>query len=222
MADQEDPYANLISDPYDQFATTGVGQDIGKVSGPALLKGGVGLATTVPTLADLAVSGGNWAAGKVLSPENAQAVSGWSDVAHRALDPVTYGGVMKRIEAQTGPLYEAQTTPGKYFETTAEVMPSAAALGPGSLAAKVGRGIGAGVGSETGKELAEKYLPSWAVPYATIFGGIAGGAGGPAALRKTVTPFPAAAPVFTIEYPSHNLATPPLAIVIPLVDALQI
>ena len=197
LGDPNDPFAAkypiqpTIGDANDPFKTPGVLEDMGKVAGPAALRGAVGLATGVPTIADLGLSFGDWLGQKVLPEGAAKTVSGGAKYLKDKIEPTTYGGAMKRIEDNvTGPLYTAKTTPGKYLQTAEEVIPSFLA-GGGAVLPKLGRAVTGALASETAGELADKYLPEGWAPYARAAGMIGGAAAGPAMVRKAVTPLPA-------------------------------
>lgn len=79
----------------------------------------------------------------------------------------TYGNTMQQVEQNTGPLYEAQTFPGKLVQGGMEAAPSLVGGAPGSVI----KGLGAVAGSETAGELAEGTA---AEPWMKLLGGFAG------------------------------------------------
>ena len=92
------------------------------------------------------------------------------------------------VEGVTGPLYQAQHTPGKYAQSVGEMLPMAVAF-PGRLATNVGIGVTSGLGSEAAGQATEGTA---AEPYARVAGALAGPSVASAG-RRLVTPFPATA-----------------------------
>jgi hypothetical protein len=79
--------------------------------------------------------------------------------------------ITQAVEAHTGPMYEAQTTPGKFAQTVGQFAPSAA-LGPGTVARKAAMAVVPGVASEAAGQLTEG---TEVEPYARVAGALAGG-----------------------------------------------
>lgn len=81
--------------------------------------------------------------------------------------PHTYSNVMQRTEEGTGPLYQAQTLPGKLAQGALEAAPSLVGGAPGS--------VFKGLGAVTGSELAGAATEGTALePWAKLAGGVAG------------------------------------------------
>ncbi len=95
------------------------------------------------------------------------------------LSPPTTATLQRGLEVITGPLYEPQTTAGKFAGTAAEFVPGAALL-PGAAAARAANalrfGVVPGVASEAAGQVTEGTAAEpWARAGAGILGGIAGG-----------------------------------------------
>lgn len=106
----------------------------------------------------------------------------------------TYKEVMDKIEEKTGPLYNAETRPGRFFQSALEMLPSAAG-GGGGLARNLLAGGAASVGSEAAGQLMEGE-PGEGV--ARFLGGMATGRL-PNTIRGIRTPFPATSPERTAQ-----------------------
>lgn len=88
----------------------------------------------------------------------------------------TSQGLNQKIEQVTGPLPEAQSTPGKYVRTIGEFAPAAIAAGPESALANAGKlAVLPGAASEY---LGEKVQGTWLEPIARMVGALGGGAAG--------------------------------------------
>lgn len=185
----------------------GIGEDMAKTAGPAIERGLVGGATSIPTLSSSLASGvgslaGNYLPEKVGGPiqKGAQAYSDF-------LKPFTYPQVQGKIESaynQThpnAPFYYPQTTAGQ-FEESGIQGGLAAAGGPASMVralglplAKLGgrlaTGVGAGLGSEAAKQGTEAAGFDSLAPYAGAAGAYIGGREAAERPRKTITPNPA-------------------------------
>jgi hypothetical protein len=171
------------SQPQDNAVT-----DVAKSLPTGVLKGAIGLAG-LPGDAKGAIEG---QLDKVMpqpaagAPQEIQA--GWYknlvdalEHARSALELPTSGGIRKTVEQATGPLHEAQTTPGKFAETVGEFVPGAVAMGPGGVASNVAKlAVAPGIASEAAGELAQG--SPWETP-ARLAGAVAGGAGAIGASR---------------------------------------
>jgi hypothetical protein len=90
-------------------------------------------------------------------------------------DPVRSSDVVRGIEGVTGPLYQPQTTPGKYANTISEFVPSALTGAPETSLPGVGRAImryavAPGAAAETASQLTEG---SDVQPYAKLAASLA-------------------------------------------------
>lgn len=167
----------------------GVGEDIAQTAIPSAERGIAALMTTVPSLWDLAAKGIEYGAKKVL-PES---ISGAMADARKTVEDTgkmhRYQDVQSNIEKSTGPLYQAQTGPGKVAQTAIEFAPSAMG-GSGNLIGNIAKGAGAGATSELAGQAAENAGYKEYAPWARFGGAFLGGAI-PTMARRTVTPFPA-------------------------------
>lgn len=191
----------------------GVGEDMAKTAGPALERGVVAGATSIPTLGSALASGTGSLAGDYL-PENvggpiqkgAQATSDF-------LKPYTYPQVQGHIESKynqahpNAPLYYPQTAGGELLESgiqgglAAAGGPAAitrALVGPAAkIAGRVATGVGAGVGSEVARQGTEAAGFDKLAPYVSAGGAYIGGREAAERPRKLITPYPAISPAHT-------------------------
>lgn len=88
----------------------------------------------------------------------------------------TSSQVRSEVEKATGPLYDAQTTPGKFAETAASFVPGAVALGTGApVSDALKLGVAPGVASEAAGQATKG---TDFEPWARGVGAVAGGVGG--------------------------------------------
>lgn len=152
-----------------------VGEDLKRSAGPELLRGTVGLATGIPTLAQMGAKGIGSLAGSWLPQNAADKVQRATKATANFLDPVTYPSAMKWIEdAHGGSLPHPQTTTGQFAGHALQFLPGMLA-GGGSLPSRVATGIGSALGSEGAGQAAEAAgFPEWADP-ARVVGAWKGG-----------------------------------------------
>lgn len=175
---EENPFAQYAAQP-------SVVTDIAKSALPAAERGINALMTTVPSMWDLAAKGLEYGAGKVLPESVSNAMAEARKVAEQSGKLHRYEDVQKSVEKVTGPLYHAQTTPGKFAERAIEFAPAALG-GAGGLGPNLVKGTAAAVGSEAAGQATEGTAYE---PYARV----AGAVGGPSVLtaaRRVATPFP--------------------------------
>lgn len=165
-----------------------VGTDIKKSAIPSVVRGAVGMSTAPRNVLDMAKRGVAYGTEKLGFPDTADRMRKDVDKGSIGGSPFTMfpaGKVMDAVESATGPLYHAQTTPGKYFSAAAEAAPGIA-TGPMSIP-NVVKTLMSGLGSEAGGQMAE------GTPFETparIAGGFFGNAA-PSVARRGVTPLPA-------------------------------
>jgi hypothetical protein len=174
------------ADPWAQFRTQAAptekpafdAEDVAKSAGVGVAKGGIqlaGLPGDARALASMATDKIGGAVGA--SPET---IRGIKDVAYGAvratpfLAPFALGKtseqLQKGVEGVTGEFYKPQTTSGEYAETVGSFLP-AAALGPGSVARRIGMQA---VVPAVGSELAGQQTKGTAYePYARVAGALA-------------------------------------------------
>lgn len=177
--------------------------DIAHTAGPSLVRGGVAAATAIPSILDLGASGLDWfantGAGKAVLPESVSGENAHklAESAHSFLEPATYTGAMKRVEDHTGPLYQAQTTPGKYAQSALEFLPSAVYGGVGGLGTRAMMALFGGLGSQAGGDVAKAVgLPETA---GRVVGGLGAGIVGPKLVAPATVSPSAAANAKTLE-----------------------
>lgn len=128
-------------------------QDIGKVTVPALEKGGVALMTLPHTLANMAASGVN-ALGESQFADWPQSMPGR---AVKATEEFTgrnaYPTVISDIEKESGPFYQAKTPGGKVWEGALSTAPMGVLGGPEAIVPNVVRALLSGGASETAGQL---------------------------------------------------------------------
>jgi hypothetical protein len=206
MAEKADPYAQFDNDPYAAFDTPpGTLEDTAKTVLPSALRGTLSLLTTPGSISDLVGKGARYALDKVAPESSANKAvkalmaidtdeNGKSISDQHSFFP-TYETAKGKIEAKTGPLYEAQTPVGKAVQTGIEVAPSLA-TGGGGIPGVVAKSVGAGTLGELAQEgaAASKHvLPEAAQPFAEPVAktlGILAGSASPAGMRRAVTPLP--------------------------------
>lgn len=134
----------------------GVGEDMLKGGATGVAQGALSLGGLVGDAQNLLIDRPTeWFMGKMgYTPDQAKNVTS----ARRATG--TFGGaptteqLTGMVEKQTGPMYQAQTSPGKFAQTAGQFLP-ASVLGPGGMVPKVATGLGAAVGSEAAGQLTE-------------------------------------------------------------------
>lgn len=161
--------------------------DMAKSAGVGLAKGAIGLGGLVGDLSDLGAKGLEHATNFVSDKLGVERYKRPEQPSILNNIP-TSKSIKDAVETQTGEFYKPQTRAGKYAETAAEFLPSAA-IGPGGMAAKLGTGVAAGLGSEAAGQFTEG---TKAEPYARIVGALAGGMA-PMAAGRAITPVPATA-----------------------------
>lgn len=150
--------------------------DMAKSAGSALVKGPVAGVGALGDVRQAARSVGNWVGDQLGLPAAKEDVNapplGLPDIA-----PPTSAEVRKKVEGVTGPLYDAQTKPGKYTERVVEALSNPLSyVGPGGAAVKAGAATLAGIGSEAGEQAT-----------GSPWGGVAGGLAAPLAAGAGLT-----------------------------------
>src|SRR5215472_4541849 len=151
-----------------------IAADVAKSGGTGIIRGGIGLAGLPGDLAEYGARGIDYGV------RGARSLLGLPAERPREWQEPTYGSadITKGVEHLMGaPLYEPQTTAGRYAESVGEFIPAALA-GPGGMARRlVGQALIPGAASETAGEAARALAPA-AEPYARFAGGFLGGAKG--------------------------------------------
>lgn len=184
---------------------TGVVEDISKLIIPTAVRGTVGAATAPVTLGDVgakalfrgvkdyvaepaaravaeATLGKGQEVGQWFADRNAAAEKYGKEPTPWYKLP-TYSNVMSAIENKTGPLYRAQTTPGKYFSSIGEIAPA----GIGGAGAKLPQAIKTVLGGAGSEYLGSKFEGTEYEPLARMVG-LLGGTALPATARTVVSP----------------------------------
>lgn len=164
------------------FPEASTAADVAKSAGIGLAKGAIAAAGTGGDLRELIAAGAGKVAGFLGGdPEMAtRAVQAAGKAVPGVMALPTSQEVRGNVESVTGPLYEPQTTAGKYAQTAAEFIPAAVA-GPGSVGRNLLRfGIAPGLASEAAGQYTQG---TDAEPYARAGAAIAGGVGGALLMR---------------------------------------
>lgn len=164
--------------------------DVAKSAATGLGKGAIGIAGLGGDIPALIGKGLNAAAGRLFSaPTPEEKAKFEAEHANDRIDVPeqlpTAADIRKKVEGVTGPLYEPQTTAGKYASAVGEALP-ASVIGPGGIGAKLAAGVGAGLGGEAAGEATQGTALE---PYARVAGALAGGLS-PNVLSRVVTPVP--------------------------------
>lgn len=193
--DQFDQGSSGGGNAFDQFDAAGASSAQGPSTASDMLKSGAtGLAKGVIGLAGLPedaaeLLGRGVAAGERYMGMDTSAL----DASNAIPSHIGSAGIQKGVESVTGPLYQPQTTAGKYAQSVGEFVPAVVG-GPESLAARVAtRAVVPGIASEAAGEAADAAGGSAWAPYARAAAAIAGGVGAPALARRAITPFPISA-----------------------------
>lgn len=164
-----------------QKPQVGTGMDMLKSAGAGLVRGVAGLAGLPGTLRDVVQAGADYAqraVGLEPAPQLSRRPMGLPDISMPNVDEV-----MKVVERVTGPLYQPQTTAGKYARTVGEFAPGA--LFPGGMVQRtVGNVLAPAVGSEFAGQMAE------GSDYEGLarFGGAVAGSLAPGAISRVISP----------------------------------
>lgn len=167
----------------------GYAEDIAKSAGSGLVKGVAGLAGLPSAIGDVI----QWGERKLTGDTPEQYAARLAERKKHALLPDVLPSteqVQSAIEKNvTGPLHEAQTTPGKFAERAGEFVPGALTGPGGMLRNALVYGVGSGLASEAAGQATAggKYETA-----ARIAGALASPLG-VAAARRVITPLPAAA-----------------------------
>lgn len=161
-----------------------IASDVAKSGGVGIAKGLMGLAGIGGDTGNMIDRGMDYVLNKLGAPApNPQAFQQSAGPLANALTQKvmpTSAGIRSAVEGVTGPLPDAQTTPGKYAETIGEFAPAALA-GPGGLIRRaITQAIVPGALSEAAGQATEG---TGAEPYARIAGALAGGGVGALADR---------------------------------------
>lgn len=193
--------------------SVGVGEDLARNAAPALERGVVAGATSVPTLGSALATGTGSLAGDYLPEKIGGPIQKGAQATSDFLKPFTYPQVQGKVESAynqahpNAPLYYPQTGAGEFEE--AGIQGGLAAVGgPMAMtraltgpAAKMGgrlaTGVGAGLGSEAAKQGTEAAGFDSLAPYAGVAGAYLGGREGAERPRKTITPYPATSQAHT-------------------------
>jgi len=175
-------FADLIPQrPTSQPSTL---SDVGRGALAGLERGAIGLAGMPGDVRDLALSALPQPPAPQPAPEGLYGkVVSALEGARNALELPTSGGITKAVESATGPIYQPQTTPGKYTETAASFLPAIAG-GEGSIGSRLLKMVALpAVASETAGEATA------GTPIETVArAGAASAAGGIGAIKKGATP----------------------------------
>lgn len=153
--------------------------DMAKSFGSGVIKGGLALAALPNTLGQLANKVGEWSAdqlgamGLPTSGEKYRAANASSptSIANQLQSAPSFQGMKQGVEKVTGPLYDPQTTAGKFAGTTGEF--ASGMLMPGGMVQKViGNTLAPAVASEAAGQMTEGTA---AEPLARIGGAMVGG-----------------------------------------------
>ena len=134
-------------------------RDAAKSFGSGVIQGTAALLGTVGDMQDLAGEGASFIAGKFgASPDTQQTVR---NIVSKAPNPLTYGlraprgqEVQAQVERVTGPMYEPQTTAGRYARSVGQFAPNVVA-GPGGVIRKGAMTVIPAVASEFAGDLTE-------------------------------------------------------------------
>jgi hypothetical protein len=163
-------------DPDAYLAQPSVGMDVAKSAGIGPVKGAIGLAGTMGDIRHLAMIPGQKLANYLgVDPEQTAKMQQLGESVMSKIGPLsgpTSAQVRQTIEGLTGPLYEPQTSPGKFAQSVGEFVPAALA-GPEGLAGRlVKQAVVPGLASEAAGQATEGTA---AQPYARIAAAVAGG-----------------------------------------------
>ena len=147
-----------------------------------IARGAIGLAGLPGDVRDIALS----ALPKPPAPQPAPSglygkVVSALEGARSALELPTSAGIQNKVESATGPLYEPQTTAGKYAQAAGEFLPAAVG-GEGSIGSRLLKMVA--IPSAASEAAGEATEGTAAEPFARMAGAILGG-GVPAALAKS-------------------------------------
>lgn len=147
--------------------------DAAKSFGTGIEQGAIGLAGMPADiggmLGDAAGYGMDWLTGA--SPEQIAANRAKAHGMSGALAPPTSAGLTQAVESVQGPMYQPETTVGKYANAVGQFVPGAAA-GPGGLMRKAALAVVPAVASEAAGQATEGTA---AEPYARFGAGLLGG-----------------------------------------------
>ena len=186
-----DPFAPKASSPL------AVASDVAKSAGTGLARGVMGVVGAPGDTSDLVDHGVSWLiakaaeklgmlpAGKTADDfiRDAQALDLPRSKLDAAFSAPRTAGIEKVVSSVTGPLYEPQTTAGRYAETIGEFAPGAM-IGPGSTVSKLAKfAVAPGVAAEGAGDLTGDN------PWARAIAGMAAGGGaafltGPGAVTR--------------------------------------
>lgn len=171
-----------------------VAYDVVHTTGPALARGTTGLLGSPGTFGELGAKGIDWATQKVggaLGVDPSKLERPDRDKTLSGFTLPTGGDLQNKLESYTGPMYQPQTTAGKFYNAAVEAVPGLP-LGMGGGAVNTLKNVAKTATAALGGEAAGQATEGtkWEAP-ARMAGALAGGQV-PSTGRRIYTPLPAA------------------------------